>query len=536
MAVSLLVRLKLRVLANGFRGGGWRLALFLSGAVFGTAWAIIGFFLFAAAGLAGDEQAAVLVAGLGGGLLVLGWTLLPLVLFGVDESLDPARFALLPLRRRTLVAGLLAAALVGVAPASMLIATAGLVVTAGALGGWVAAGTQAVGVVAGLLLCVTASRAVTSAFATMLRSRRMRDLAAILLACLAALGGPIQLAISSALGTTDWDRLVGPARIVGWTPLGAPYTLGVDVAEGRGWAVPVKLAIVLATLAVLLWWWSRSLESAMLGAARSAAGPVRAARGGAVAQLIPRGMPWVPHDRYGALVAREARYWWRDVRRRAGLVTFMVVGVVLPAMVNVMGGARSAASASISMIFVGALAAVTLANQFGYDGSAYAANVVAGVPGRVELRARVAGFSTYVVPVLLVIAVGVALFLGEPAWVGLLAGALAAAYGAGLAANVFVSILGAYALPETSNPFAINTGAGVAKSLLGIVTLAASAAAATPMIVAAGLLADAPLWLALAGPVGVAYGVAAAWLGVYIAGDMLDRRTPEVLAAVTPRT
>ena len=33
------------------------------------------------------------------------------------------------------------------------------------------------------------------------------------------------------------------------------------------------------------------------------------------------------------------------------------------------------------MLFVGALAAVTLANQFGYDGSAYAANVVAGVPG-----------------------------------------------------------------------------------------------------------------------------------------------------------
>ena len=45
---------------------------------------------------------------------MLGWLLLPLVFFGVDETLDPARFALLPLRRRTLVTGMLAAALVGV--------------------------------------------------------------------------------------------------------------------------------------------------------------------------------------------------------------------------------------------------------------------------------------------------------------------------------------------------------------------------------------------------------------------------------------
>ena len=44
------------------------------------------------------------------------------------------------------------------------------------------AGRPCVGVVVGLLLCVAASRAVTSAFATMLRSRRVRDLAAVLLA------------------------------------------------------------------------------------------------------------------------------------------------------------------------------------------------------------------------------------------------------------------------------------------------------------------------------------------------------------------
>lgn len=46
------------------------------------------------------------------------------------------------------------------------------------------------------------------------------------------------------------------------------------------------------------------------------------------------------------------------------------------------------------------------------------------------------------------------------------------------------------------------------------------------------LLGDAWPWLAV--PVGAGYGLAAAALGCYLAGEVLDRRTPELLAAVTP--
>jgi ABC-2 type transport system permease protein len=53
------------------------------------------------------------------------------------------------------------------------------------------------------------------------------------------------------------------------------------------------------------------------------------------------------------------------------------------------------------------------------------------------------------------------------------------------------------------------------------------------MAVAALLLGAVWNWLAL--PVGLAYGGSAAWLGCYLAGDILDRRAPELLAAVTPR-
>ncbi|MET8319622.1 ABC transporter permease [Micromonospora sp. NPDC005189] len=543
------VRLKLRVMGNSFRGQGWRIALFIGGVLFGLWFAASGFFLFAAPGLTDNGRYAVLVAAAGGGLLVLGWLLLPLVFFGVDETLDPARFALLPLPRRTLVTGLFAAALVSVPVLAVLIASSGLVLTSWVLGGWSAGLVALFGVVGGLLLCVAASRAVTSAFATMLRSRRVRDLAAVLLAVTAALLGPLQVFGLAALRETDWTRLTGVATVIGWTPLGAPWTAGIDLAQGRVWAAPVKLLITVVAIGALLAWWSRSLESAMVGAASSGKAPAqRGVIGGAVAQLFPRVAGWAGRDRFGALVAREARYWWRDARRRANLITIAVVGIFIPVMINLGGssfavedgqgftmgaGDSSPVLVTLSMIFVGVLASVTLANQFGFDGSAYAANVVAGVPGRVELRARMTAFSLYVLPMLAFVAVVLAVVLGRPGWIGLTAGSLAATYGAGLAVNSFVSVLGAYSLPETSNPFAMNSGAGLAKGLLTLLAMIVSAVAAVPMLVAAALLGDAWLWLAL--PLGAAYGLGAALLGAYLAGDVLDRRQPELLATVTPR-
>ncbi|MER7440322.1 ABC transporter permease [Micromonospora avicenniae] len=549
VSVRHFVRLKLRVMGNNFRGQGWRVALFVAGALVGLWFAATGFFLFATPGFTDGGRYASMVAAFGGGLLVLGWLLLPLVFFGVDETLDPARFALLPLPRRTLVTGLFAAALVSVPAVATLLALFGLVATAGALGGWSAALVQVVGVLAGVLLCVAAARAVTSAFASMLRSRRVRDLAAVLLAVAAALLGPLQLVGISALQETDWDSLTGVSAVVGWTPFGAPWTAGIDVAEGRAWAAPIKLMITALALLALVGWWSRSLESAMVGAAsgggaRAKGGPA----GSPVSQLFPRAAEWARRDQFGALVAREARYWWRDARRRANLITIAVVGIFVPVLVN-LGGAGftmnsepglgqgsvepSPGLVSLSMLFVGVVAAVTLANQFGFDGSAYAAHVVAGVRGQQELRARMTAFSIYVVPMLAVVSIVIAVVLDRPGWIGLTAGGLFASYGTGLAVNSFVSVLGAYSLPETSNPFALNSGAGVVKSFLTMLAMLITAVAAVPMVVAAALLGDVWHWLAL--PVGAAYGLGAALLGAYLAGDVLDRRQPELLAAVTPR-
>lgn len=533
------VRLKLRLLANGFRGRTSRVLLFLGGVGLGGYLALLGFLLFALSA-AGDAQVRLMTASFGGAALVLGSVLLPLVWFGVDDSLDPARFALLPLPRRRLVTGLYAAALCGVPAISTLLATSGLLVPAGAFG-FGALVAQVFGVVAGVLVCVAASRAVTSAFATMLRSRRARDLAGVLLACLAALIVPGQLLVSSVAAEADWDRLASVAAVVGWTPFGAPYTVGYEVGQGRPLAAVAKLAIAAATVTLLLLWWSRSLESALAGAAGGGrAGAARPAAGGPVGQLFPRFLPWLRPTLTGAIIARELRYWWRDAKRRANLITVLVIAVLAPVLVLGRGGGQfgygqvevdaDGLAARLIVVFIGAFAASLLANQFGYETTAYATHLVASVPARVELRARALAYTIIVAPLLLVVGMMLATFAADPAAALGAWGLGFAGYGVGLGINQLLSVLVPYPLPEGSNPFATGSGDGLAKSFLAVLAIIVAFAVTAPVLVAAALLGPAWPWLAL--PVGGGYGLLAAVLGGNLAGSQLRARGPELLSTL----
>jgi ABC-2 type transport system permease protein len=542
-------RLKLRLMANGFRGRPARVLTYVFGGLFGLYLAGLGFLLFATSA-AVDEQARLLIAALGGGALVIGSAVLPLVWFGVDDTLDPARFALLPVSRSQLVSGLLVAALLGVPAAGMLIATLGLLVPAGAHGGGPGAVAQLLGIVAGLLLCLALARAVTSAFASVLRSRRVRDLAWVLIACVAALLGPLQLMIISAVQQADWSRLATVAQVVGWTPLASAYTVGWEIGQGRPLAALAKLVITAVALGLVMWWWVSTVESAVAGAAVNR--PTRAGRrvrGGASSQLLPRLLPTLPASPFGALVAREIRYWWRDARRRSSIIMIVVIGLFVPVVVTAgaggfivdardglafsLAGTASPVTIQVTMLFISAFTASMLANQFGYEGTAYAAHLIAGVPGRLELLTRATAYSVVMVPLLVVVGVTMAVVQGSPSTALSAWGMLAAGYGAGVAVNQLLSVLAPYPLPETSNPFATGSGEAAAKSMLALLGLALAGAVALPVLLVAMALGDAWPWVAL--PVGIGYGVGAVALGSYLAGDLLDRRAPELFASVSPK-
>lgn len=94
------------------------------------------------------------------GLWALGWIVGPLFAGGGDESLRPEYFTMLPLRRRALATGLVAAAFVGVAPLVTLVALASVVV----VGARASVAAALVGVPAALLsvLCLVLASKVTT--------------------------------------------------------------------------------------------------------------------------------------------------------------------------------------------------------------------------------------------------------------------------------------------------------------------------------------------------------------------------------------
>jgi ABC-2 type transport system permease protein len=530
------VRLKLRLMRNGMRGQGWRVALFVIGVVVGCFGAVGGFVLLASAGAVHGTVSLVAIA-FTGTALTLGWLLLPLLYFGVDETIDPARFALLPISRRTLLRGMLAAALVSVPSAATAVALLGLVVGGLIRGGPAVAAVALLGGVLGILLCVVGSRALTSAFASMLRSRRVRDLAAILIAVLASSIAPLQLGVSALIARSDLGRIVEVARVLAWTPLGAAYTAFLDAADGRWVVALAKLGVAVATVAALGFWWSSTLESAMIGVVSGGRTVSRAgSRTGVVTSLLPALLRPLRPGRFTALMAREWRYWWRDPRRRASILSLTIAGVVLPVALRAggsSGGGRP--PLALAVAFGAVLGAMVLANQFGTDGSAYALHLLIGVPGRVELRARAIALALIMAPLLLVATVTVGLLTGAPgAELPAAIGMVAAGLGVSTGVSALISVLTPYAFPDSTNPFSVSGGTAGVRGLLAAVGSFGALVLQVPLLLFALLTHGLAAGLVVLAA-GVAYGLAGLLLGTYIAGDILDRRGPEILVAVTPR-
>src|SRR6266542_1299031 len=508
------VRLKLRILRNGLRGSARRILLLVFGALSGLELAFAGFVAFTLAGTAPVRTAETVTAFIGAAL-VLAWTLVPLLFFGVDETLDPARFALLPVPRRTLALGMLTAALIGIPAVATSLALLGLVLGALIRGGPAAAAVALVGAVLALLLCVAASRALTGAFAGALRSRRVRDLAAILIAALAASFGFVPAALQKVAPQIPLSDAARMADVLSWTPLAAPFAAPYDVAAGRPLVAVARLSITVVAIALLVLAFSASLESAMTGTASSGS-------------KAPRSRP---AEGYSAVTALYPR-------RRASLISLVMVSLVFGFAFQLFTAGEGTINSShiglrAAVIMMGVFSGLGVANQSGYEGTAFAAHLLTGVPGRTELRARQASLAIVMVPVLLAVVIAMAILRGDLAALPAGIGILVAGFGASLALSTLLSVVAAYPMPESANPFVTNAGTGAARGLLVFVGMFGAVALIAPVILAGYLLSGPWSWLVMVG--GIGYGVGAALLGTYIVGDRVDQRGPELLAAVTPR-
>ncbi|WP_260636187.1 transporter [Streptomyces angustmyceticus] len=521
------VRLKLSLLRNGLRGSTGRTLAYVGSIVVGllfTTGAMLG--LLALRGTAHAGALVVLLTG----ILALGWAVLPLFFPTGDETLDPTRLVMLPLRPRPLIGSLLVASLVGIGPFVTLALVTGSVIAVA--GGAAAAAVGVVAVVLVVLVCVSLARAVATASVRLLTSRRGRDLA-VLGGLFIALGAQGVNIAAQKLGRPDGLSVLEPVgTVLRWVPPASAVGAVEDAGHGAYGRALAGLALTAVALAGLLWWWQRTLTTLMTAPDSSTLQAVEkdSARGAGTEE---RGLArLLPDGRTGAVVLRTLRYAWRDPKSKMAWATALGVGLLVPVVSAAQGNGSIYSSFSAS-----ALLGAQMYNQFGQDTSAFwmvASTIATPRDAYAELRARALALASVGVPFVTLVVLGSAAVIGP--WSDFLEvyGLSLAVLGALLATGALSSALFPYSIPSEGNKnVAPGQGAIAWFSLFGGVLVGAVLCA--PLL---GLT----IWLHVAGlhhllwvllPVGAVYGVGAAELGLRVAAPRVARRLPEILAAVS---
>jgi ABC-2 type transport system permease protein len=516
----LLVQLKLRLVTNALRASTGAQVAFVLSTMFAAVVAVGIFYLLAilrGSGIAAADLSTVIFS-----VFALAWLILPLVVFSLDSTLDPATLTLYPLRTRPLAVGLLAASATGAWPAATLLGLLGVTIglARGALGVLVAL----VAVPLYVLFCITMARFVTTALAGTLRSRRGKDFAALLFIPIFAvyegffqvvpkLASEGALTASSFGGVDTWLR---------WTPPGLAVHAIWDASSGHLGTALLRLALLAGIIVVLGAAWIRSLSRAMVTTDTSTQSAVRAAA--------------LPFARYGLRGTVAARFWIYQRREPYGLIYWGITAVIMAVVAfrlvlspDWFGGLL--ASGAAGGAFVGAFHN----NAIGMSGPGFGLEAMA-LNSRRALRAWFSGqniaLAAVGVPLLTAVCFGLAAVAKHP-MDGFLAVAVGlAGIGAGLAlANLF-TVASAYPVEKragTPMPRAVSghNGEAVGSQLI---TLLGVGLAVTPVILAAVFARThaAAIWMPVLVMGGAAYGLALVWGGVRGAAAVAEEKLPEL--------
>jgi ABC-2 type transport system permease protein len=510
--VAHLFRLKLTLLRNSLRRSVAAIVGMVVGLLYGG-----GLVVAALAGLVtlraqGDLELARTAVVISGAALVAGWALLPILLFGVDPTLDPTRFATFAVRERTLAIGLVVTALVGLPG----VATTVLVL------GSVVAGSRSVpstlaalmGGALGLLTCVLLSRIVTAAASAILASRRGRDVAGVAGLLLLVSVGPVVGALSDGGFTRGTVDRVG--EVLAWSPLGWAWAPGGDIALGEWGQGLTRLALAALLCLGLLFAWERLLVS-VLRNPRSVShdgGKVSAGLG-----LFGR-LPGTP---IGAIAARAGTYWIRDPRFNVPAV----MTILLPAGLLIPGIGSGSDLALVAMPLASAyLIGWGQHNDVGYDSTAFWMHVASGVDGVSDRLGRL--FPSALMALVCVPGYAVLGPLVGGPW-----RLLPATFGVGcaLVLNGFAvacvtSAVKQYAVPAPGeNPFTSRPGSAGVTLGVQAVCGAAVLTLSIPALVLAGMAYygwDWATWAAFV--VGPVLGIVALVVGTRMGADLFGRR------------
>ncbi|MEU5363315.1 transporter [Streptomyces sp. NPDC005925] len=519
-----LARLKLSLLRNGLRQSGGRRAAYVASAVVALLFAALQLAgLIALRGHAHVESLVVLAAA----VLGLGWAVMPLFFPSGDETLDPTRLVMLPLRPRPLVRALLTASLIGIGPLFTLCLLTGSAVAVAHGGAAFAVGVIAVALA--LLVCVALARAVAAVNVRLLTSRKGRDLA-VLSGLVIAVGAQLVNFGAQRLGSSGLAQLDPAADVLQWVPPASAIAAVHAVSEGSYGIAAARLALSALALVALLSLWTRHLTRLMtspdgstLAAADTAA---RERASGGLAGLLPPG-------RTGTVVERSLRYAWRDPKTKAAWVTSLAIGVIVPVF-NAWQGTGSVYFAC----FAAGMLGLQMYNQFGQDTSAFwmvAMTISSPRDAYVELRARALALLLVTLPYATVVTVVTTAMLGDWSRLPETLGLSFALLGAMLATGAWASARFPYSIPQEGHKNVAPGQAGLAWISLfgGMFTSALLCAPVIALTIRLHVSGGDDRWGWLLLPVGTVYGAALTLLGLRLAAPRAAARLPEILTAVS---
>jgi ABC-2 type transport system permease protein len=516
--VAQILRLKLRLLGNSFRRSPWQLvgmalALFYG---LGTAVLVVGGLVALRLFDVGIATSAVVTLG---AIVVVVYTLLPLVL-GIDDTLDPRKFALFGIPSGRLAGSLALASFISVP--TVVIAVMAFAQTATWSRGPLPVLLALVAAVLIIVTCVMSARISTSLSAFLLSTRRARDITGIVgLLALVALA-PLVIVLASI----DWardglDSLASISDVLGWTPVASAWAVPAAAAGGDVGGAALRLLISVAWIGVLWLAWRLLVVRMLVTPERQAASKKYS------------GLGWFgifPGNPTGVITARSVTYWLRDSRYITSLIVIPIFPLFMVIALGI-GGVSWQGLALLPVPVMCLFLSWAVHNDVALDNTAIWLHLTANTSGRADRWGRVIPALIIGVPLIGAGSVISAWVFGDWAVLPSILGVSTSALFVGLGISSVMSAGFPYpAVRPGDSPFA-QPQSGSPAGLIQGVSFISIIVLTLPALLAGflGLLYGGN-WPLLALGYGVVVGLVVLIGGVVFGGWVFDRRGTRILA------
>ena len=460
------------------------------------------------------------LAGTAGILFV---ALLQAMLIGENSTMSMDKFAPYGIPDRTLQLGLLLAGLTGIPAITALVS---FMLWAMAYRGFGAAAVDSQLVAAPLIvltaMCVSKALLAVADIITDSQAGKNIFYVVVIMLFVALAQMPNILMINEV--SVEAASFIPVARVFGWLPLGAPFMLPFDAANGQWlfWVLHVLCALALCAVCFLVSQWCLHWQRTHSSDAVRA----KAAKGLGLFSRMPDSPSGAISARLGSLLRRDARQSMMYIMPLFFVVIFALENKDIGSWFVWMG-----------VLLGGMFMSLTESNGLAYDGQGFVMEVIAGTRAIDDRTGRVSIYLIIDTVYIALLSVITFIITGDWSSPSGLAGAftfIAASWGwavasLGVAEMFNCSVL--YPVPSMAKPFTNPQGRGAAQAFLPFLYMLASLASILPtalvaiVIFATGNGAAYP-WII---PVALANGVLFLCLGTWLGAKLLRTRMLKVV-------